>query len=432
MRLFSTIFISIILISISLTGNFSSAATIDELNDKINQQRAEIQKIEAEIRLQEQKVTEARGERKTVESVVAELTASRNKILADVRETESQIKKADLTIEKIGLEISEKEQGIQEKKTVLAENIKTLNQMEQISTLEVLLTYDSFAEFWAQISERETFTESVNNAVRELEGFKQDLTVKQTEEEEEKEELKKFQTELAGEREAVETTKKQKDQLLSLAKNKELTYQQILDQKLAQKKIIEKAVNDYESQLKIILNKDAFASAENGVLAWPVERRPIVITQNFGGTEFAKTNPSVYGRPFHNGMDIDLETGDKVLSAYNGTVRATGNTDAVPGCYSWGKWVLVDHTNGLTSLSAHLSAITVSPGQQVSTGSQIGLGGNTGYSTGSHLHFTLYATQGVQVQKFEQFKTSTSCAGASTPVAPHDAYLDPGNYFPRN
>jgi murein DD-endopeptidase MepM/ murein hydrolase activator NlpD len=118
------------------------------------------------------------------------------------------------------------------------------------------------------------------------------------------------------------------------------------------------------------------------------------------------------------------------MAPLSGTVRATGNTDAVPGCYSWGKWTLIDHANGLSTLYAHQSAINVSPGQSVSTGEVIGYVGSTGFSTGPHLHFTVYAKEGVSVRKFNEIKTVTSCGPASTPVAAVDAYIDPMLYLP--
>ena len=189
---------------------------------------------------------------------------------------------------------------------------------------------------------------------------------------------------------------------------------------------------DFESQIKTLVDPDSFPAPNRGVLAWPLDT--IRITQQFGGTQFAKTNPGVYGRPFHNGVDFGVPTGTQVKSVLAGTVQATGNTDAFPGCVSWGKWVLVKHNNGLTSLYAHLSSIVVNPGEAVATGGLLGLSGNTGYSTGPHLHLTLYASQGVSVVKFNEFKpggTGCSATGASTPVASLDAYIDPMTYLPQ-
>jgi murein DD-endopeptidase MepM/ murein hydrolase activator NlpD len=109
-------------------------------------------------------------------------------------------------------------------------------------------------------------------------------------------------------------------------------------------------------------------------------------------------------------------------------VVGVSNTDLVPGCYSFGKWVMVKHPNGLSTLYAHLSLQTVSVGQKVGTGELIGYSGNTGYTTGPHLHFGVYATQGVQITLF---KNSLHCKGATIPLATLDAYLNPLSYLPQ-
>ena len=86
-------------------------------------------------------------------------------------------------------------------------------------------------------------------------------------------------------------------------------------------------------------------------------------------------------RNFHCGIDLDLETGDTVRTAFDGTVRVARMTKG------YGNVIVVRHNNGLETLYGHLSEIKVQVGQHVSGGSLIGLGGNTGRSTGSHLHF---------------------------------------------
>ena len=83
----------------------------------------------------------------------------------------------------------------------------------------------------------------------------------------------------------------------------------------------------------------------------------------------------------HNGIDIKLYTGDPVKVAFEGVVRIARYSR------SYGNVVVVRHNNGLETLYAHLSARKVKPGQHVESGDVIGLGGNTGRSTGSHLHF---------------------------------------------
>ena len=86
-------------------------------------------------------------------------------------------------------------------------------------------------------------------------------------------------------------------------------------------------------------------------------------------------------RRFHYGADIDLEVGDAAGVAFDGKVRIAKRSK------TYGNVVVVRHSNGLETYYAHLSKINVEIGEEVFAGQIIGLGGNTGHSRGSHLHF---------------------------------------------
>ncbi|WP_234734380.1 M23 family metallopeptidase [Tellurirhabdus bombi] len=88
-----------------------------------------------------------------------------------------------------------------------------------------------------------------------------------------------------------------------------------------------------------------------------------------------------WGR-WHKGMDLDLETGDPVYAAFDGIIRIVGWDGS-----GYGRFILVRHYNGLETLYGHLSKALVESGQLIKAGDQIGLGGNTGRSFGSHLHY---------------------------------------------
>lgn len=100
----------------------------------------------------------------------------------------------------------------------------------------------------------------------------------------------------------------------------------------------------------------------------------------FTGTVTSRYGPRS-GRN-HNGIDIDLETGDTVRAAWSGKIRYAMYNEG-----GFGNLVIIRHHNGLETFYAHLSKHLVMPNQDVKAGDPIGLGGNTGRSFGSHLHF---------------------------------------------
>ena len=108
---------------------------------------------------------------------------------------------------------------------------------------------------------------------------------------------------------------------------------------------------------------------------------------------------------YHYGIDINLETGDEVLAVFEGTVRVARYSP------SYGYYVIVRHLNGLETLYAHLSQINVSAGKYIQAGDRLGLGGNTGHSRGSHLHFEVrFLGQQINprdVISFENYTCST-------------------------
>lgn len=87
-----------------------------------------------------------------------------------------------------------------------------------------------------------------------------------------------------------------------------------------------------------------------------------------------------WGR-MHYGTDVGLRTGDTIVAAFDGIVRIAQRN------YSYGNIAILFHKNGLETYYAHMSQLLVKPNQVVKSGDPIGLGGNTGRSRGSHLHF---------------------------------------------
>ena len=103
------------------------------------------------------------------------------------------------------------------------------------------------------------------------------------------------------------------------------------------------------------------------------------LTSGFG----SRLSPTTGEPAFHYGLDIAADEGTPIAAFADGTVREVGESD-------YGKYLIVDHADGFSTLYAHCSSISVGVGDEVQCGSKIALVGQTGNATGPHLHFELW------------------------------------------
>lgn len=402
---------------------------IEKLKNEIHDRSARLGEIEKEIANYKLELQKVGAEKNTLQKAINQLELERKKVQSDISYTQNKISATDLTLSKLALEIGDTKDTIGRNEFAIGESLRLLNVMDNDSMVEALLRFDNLSEFWKQVDELEQIRGVIGDRVKSLVSQKILLEEKQEETTTRRAELVNLKQQYTDQNLVLGNNKQEKDALLKETKNEEAEYQKLLKEKEAARAAIEKEMRDFEAKLQFILDPNTIPPKGTPVFNWPVEN--VVITQLFGGTEFAKQNAGVYGgRPYHPGVDFGAPRGTAIYAPLSGTVRATGDTDQFPGCYSWGKWTLIDHANGLSTLYAHQSVISVTPGQAVKTGNVIGYVGNTGYSTGPHLHFTVYAKAGVSIRKFNEIKTVTSCGNATTPVAATDAYIDPMNYLP--
>ncbi len=418
-----------LLICILLPLNIINAnsAEVERLSKEIEQKRNQMEELDAEIQKQREALNAVSGQSKTLQNKVNQLEQTRKKLSNDIELTKKEIERAELTIEKLNIEIAENNRVKNTHTEALAELFRRSNQMQQVTGVERFLNSENMADFWINLELNNSLQDNLSNEISKLLFLKTKLEEQENEKKGEISNLSKQAAILAGETEVILATREEQATLLQRTKNEEAEYQKILNQKIAERKAFEDEMMQMESQLNFLIDTNSYPAARRGILSWPLDN--IRITQQFGGTQFAAQNPHIYGRPFHPGTDFAAPIGTKIKSVYGGTVKALGNTDSYPGCFAWGRWLLIDHDNGLSSLYAHLSSNLVQVGQRVEKGEVVALSGNTGFSTGPHLHLTIYASQGVRVGSY----TGTGgCgkAGAIGPFADLSAYLDPMLYLP--
>jgi len=175
---------------------------------------------------------------------------------------------------------------------------------------------------------------------------------------------------------------------LSQTKNQEIIYEKQLEELTKLQDEISLEIEKIETEMRKNIDPNLLPLPRPGVLLWPVPEGRL--TQGYGATAFAAKN---YKSKYHNGLDVGRFLGAEVVAAEKGTVINIGDQDKFCRKAAYGKFIVIKHENGLTTLYGHLSRQIVSIGDKVERGQTIGYMGKTGWATGPHLHFTVFSSQ---------------------------------------
>lgn len=425
-RLIVVVFLLSVLFS--LTTFVSRADTKEDLAKQIQENKTKLDSLEKEINEYNIKIANTKGEAGTLKQALSILEARKKNLNLEIDSANLKIKNTEYDIYKVSDKIKDSNQKLEKLKHGMISSLKEIRYFQdEDNYMLTFLGKKTLSEISGEINNVESFKNSLQKSTtnaREIKG----LLEKDREVYEDKYNiLKEQKEELTDKKKLVEQTRVENDRLLKETKSKEDIYKKKLAERKKIKDSLEKETLDFESKLKAIVNINLLPKTGNGILSYPIKK--INITQYFGNTSFSTKNPQVYNGAGHNGIDFAVPIGTALYSAADGVVMGVDDSDTSCRGASYGKWVLIKHNNGLTTLYAHMSSFSVSEGQAVTSGQKIGLSGNTGYSTGPHLHFTVYATQGVHVAGPTEYKSKSCGTYMRIPIAPRNAYLNPLSYF---
>lgn len=420
------------------------ADAASDIQAQIDANKQQVDALQKEIAAF-QKQLDVLGEKKsTLQSAISSLTISQQQLAAQIKVTQSKIASANLQIQQLTLSIGNKEASVESDQLAIGKQLRSVSENEQIPFVAMLVSSDSLGSAWQVTDQAIQFNAALAHNIDDLRAARTVLASNRDQVTATRANLLALQNDLKVQKRSVDASKIAQQQLLSQTKNQESNYQKLIAQKEAAEKAFEQELVNLQGQLNLIVHPNLLPKVGSGVLSWPfsnafmsncTQRKSVFgnlfcVTQYFGNTPFSTANPQIYNGHGHNAIDIAAPIGTPVYAALGGTVLGTGNTDLVKGCYSFGKWVMIAHGDGLNTLYAHLSEIDVSQGQSIDSRQLVGLSGMTGYATGPHIHFGVYATEGTQIMTLKQFRGATvGCANATMPVATLTAYLNPLSYL---
>lgn len=378
-------------------AGISHASLIDDLKKQIAEKEAEIKALEQKNAQYQSQLSETKQASTSLKYEIARVEREINEINITIKKTQSKIYETDVRIEELRDQIIAKEEGIVTSKERLAYMVRMMNVRDDITLLSLVLSANTFSDVFNQQKYLIDMQKEIQVNLGNLRNFKNELQVFKETQEREKNSLDMLKDNLKNQHEIAIDQKGGKESLLKQTKNKEKEYQRLIANIEKERVESEKEVNVLEAKLRLAVDR-AKLPVGSGILKWPVEGR---FSQGYGKPNWKAAYT------FHNGIDIAVPTGTPIRSALGGKVLGVGNN----GKYAYGKWIAIDHGDkNITTLYGHLSLQKVSVGQTVATGDIIGYSGNTGYSTGPHLHFTVFASESYTLLN------SSSVAGLKIPV----------------
>ena len=351
------------------------AAQIAALEQKKREQQEKLKDLEKQI-------AEARAKKEDV-MVTKNLLDQRNQLLLEqIDDTQNQIDDAAAQIARY--ELLEQEQY-----ELFCQQVRSEEERGSLSYLSVLFKATSMADLLNRMEFVNEVAEYNKTLIAAMKETRENIKAEKTEMEAKEAQLGEQQDELQGKLD--ETTK---------LMNEYAADQKALERMHAAE---EKAADEIDAQIaRLIADSDVVPGSEGFI--WPVSTSKM-ISSPIG----SRVAPGGFGSTNHKGVDIcNVGYTSSVYATKSGRVLLT-NSSGWGGGY--GNYVVIDHGGGLTTLYAHMSVVKVSPGDTVSQGTVIGVTGNTGASTGPHLHY--------------EVRTTTIVNGKSVTV-----YQNPLNYLP--
>lgn len=395
------------------------SATSQELQNQINAKKQLLEQLNQEEVRYNEALSEAQAAKKTLSSELTRIKAELNSINFKIKVNQTQIDKLALEIQQLKLESKDTGEEIIFKKQVLAENLRNLYEQDRNNSnlLVTVLKNENLSDSMLDVESTINFGQSIESDLMNLIELKDLLIDQKAASESKKKEMETAKNTLSSRKTISISIQNEKSDLLTKTKNQEKNYQNLLSDVAKRQDEIAAEVDRLEESLKAQIDPNLLPPNGSGILLWPVNGK---VTQGFGVSSFSKYlySKGVYKSPSHNGIDIQASIGTPIVAANDGTVIAVGDQDKY--CYkaAYGKFIVIRHDNYLTTFYAHLSLQSVNVGDIVKRGEVIGYTGNTGYTTGPHLHFTVYFSP--------TFKMNKSSYCGLTPIG---APVNPLNYL---
>lgn len=385
-RILCTVLSIMFVFSACFTAQAKSASELrsekEKIQSEINKMQSKVNSLKAEKSKQQEYVSALQGKVSLQQDKLDTLNKEKSALQKEINDIEAKIKATTDEIDKAQIEIDKKQAEFEVIYNQYCQRLRAMYISGNVSTLEVLLESGDMSSVLTRaqmvkcVSVQDSATlDSLMQKMQEIESEKKKLEEKKVQLGEDKKKLDSQKAELQKSIEEVNAVKAELD--------KEVAECNAVIRSLAntEAEIMETIESDRDAQRKIDAEIARMSSSSSnapdnytpgsGRLAYPTSYRTI-----------SAGYPNYKSGAYHGGVDFRCPTGTPVYASDSGYVAIAKNLT-----YSYGRYILINHGNGLSTLYAHNSQLLVSQGQAVERGQLIAYSGSTGNSSGPHCHF---------------------------------------------
>lgn len=361
---------------------------IESLNQEIATRKDKIKQLEETIDTYKKTIAQKQTEGISLKNQISILDNQISQVETNINLTKEKIKETELEIEALTLSINEKTSIMEKQKKIVGKMVQHIHAEDQKDYLEIMLTYNNFADFYNELKQLENIYVDLGRSVKILRETKEDLDKKRTQVDGKRQVYQKLKIDLEDKKDQLNERVNFKEKLLTDTKLSERKYYTLLSSLKQQYQVIEGEVRTFEERVRKKLEaEDKIKASGNVLMSWPVPSH--VINATFHDPDYP------FRRVFeHSGIDIKAAQGTPVRAAAAGYIGRARRCSSA-SCYSY---ILIIHTGNLSTVYGHLSNVVVVDDAFVNRGDIIGYSGGTPgtvgagpFVTGPHLHFEVRA-----------------------------------------
>lgn len=341
----------------------------------LNEKQKQLNNVKENISGLRSKINGVKKEKDSIYSQIAKLENQIHSVEGELESINNQIDSTNKSISVASEQLDKAVEELGEYKELYGQRIRAMYMNGTAGYLEIILSSKSFSDFISRIDIVKRIMEHDSNILVEMKEKQESIEKQKAELEDKKKKLVALQQQAADKKNQLSVASRQNKSLYAELNSNQKELEKALDAEI-------KASKEIEAEIKAIM-----AASKNSNLAYSGTRHCVVYNSEAGRTIRVTSpfgnryHPVLHVYKLHTGMDLGVPSGTPVHAMADGEVIIAKYSSA------YGNYIVINHGSGISTLYAHNSKLLVSVGDKVKGGQVISKSGNTGYSTGAHLHF---------------------------------------------